>query len=274
MTNWTELAPLSEDPAGVSARLNKVKTEATDQPLPSSVSARKESLSLVEACGLERASQDLRKLSALVKDLIETAAYTLRDTEGDDPDTDSDDDSDSPTGVLSLEDIVEDLKTDVQCLVDLGPGYDEPIRDRRLDEEEARVPNEARTWDPARYMASRIRHRYPKGDSELLKLLGHQNWDRLREVYATREANSGTTQRSEADEASTVAPSRSAFHDSGLGTSVATPTSYAETVLSYHVSQGESVKIPPLPAEAAQGKAFRCPICGQSVQISDKSRWK
>ncbi|KAH6631005.1 hypothetical protein B0J18DRAFT_117931 [Chaetomium sp. MPI-SDFR-AT-0129] len=57
------------------------------------------------------------------------------------------------------------------------------------------------------------------------------------------------------------------FHDSGLGTSMATPSSYAETVMSYLGTKGGSIKIPPVPPEAMQGNPFTCDVCGRKCRL-------
>jgi hypothetical protein len=228
----------------------------------------------VEKEAARRLHSQLLKLSARAKDIAETTIYTLRDDDGGESDSDSDEHFDSNPGDSSVDDIAEDLQTDIQCLVDLGPRYDEPIRDRLVEEKEAPPPTEPKDWNPAEYLVSRIRHRYPEGEDGLLSLLGQQSWDRLKALYAMRESNRETNQKLEVAEAAVGDKAGTEFHDSGLGTSIATPSSYAETVVSYHGSKGGTIRIPPLPVEAAQGKAFRCPVCGQSVQISTKSRWK
>jgi len=228
----------------------------------------------VEKETARRLHSQLLKLSARAGDIAATTQFSIADGEDGESESDSDDDPDSGLGGASVEDIAEDLKTDVQCLVDLGPRYDEPIRDRAIEEKEAPPPTGPTAWNPAEYLASRIRHRYPEGEDGLLTLLGYQNWDRLQALYAVRESNRETAQKPEMAETPAGEKAGTEFHDSGLGTSIVTPSSYAETVVSYHGSKGGPIRIPPLPAEAAQGKSFRCPVCGQSVQISTTSRWK
>ncbi|KAK8127916.1 hypothetical protein PG984_009024 [Apiospora sp. TS-2023a] len=76
-----------------------------------------------------------------------------------------------------------------------------------------------------------------------------------------------------------------AFHDSALGSSVPSVpmavlgldnavTEYAETMVSYRAGQGDSVRVPPLPDGARQGKPFSCVGCGRNVTMKTKSAWK
>ena len=141
-------------------------------------------------------------------------------------------------------------------------------------EKVARLPEENTTWNPAEYLASRIRHRYPNGQSDLVAILGRNNWDRMLRLAKAREQKAQQPVEGNKEQKAATSVSRSEFHDSGLGTSIATPSSYAETVVSYHGSKGGSIKIPPLPAEAAGGKPFICGVCGDSIKISNTTLWK
>lgn len=231
--------------------------------------------------GLDGAAQHrLNEKATRTRDAVEATSFAIRDVDGDDSDTDSDTDDSSFAGENSVEDIIEDIKTDIQCLVDLGPRFKEPIRDNAVAEVAA-VPAPVPTWNQAEYLTSRIRHRYPDADAELARILGQANWDRFRRLSDHKERNICEAQRPASKPQSAPMPSgtvvASDFHDSGLGTSMATPSSYAETVLSYHGAKGGAIKIPPAPAEALQGKAFACDICGRKCQLPSgnwKSSWK
>ena len=116
--------------------------------------------------------QNLRAKTAIVGDLA--AEISVSAIHGaDDSDSDSDSGSDFWAGVGddAVQDVIEDLSTDIQCLVDLGSRFKEPIRDRP-GKEEAALPTQVPTWDPWKSMAARIRHRYPKGDDALSRYRG------------------------------------------------------------------------------------------------------
>lgn len=160
--------------------------------------------------------------------------------------------------------------------MDLGPRFKEPIRDRVAVEEPA-LPSQLTTWNPAEYLASRIRHRYPKCDAGFTQILGQSNWDRAQRLYALKETNTREVQqpagKAELEPGLPGTVVASDFHDSGLGTSVATPSSYAETVLSYRGAKGGSIKIPQVPPEGLMGKPFSCDICGHMCQLP-VANWK
>ncbi|KAK4119061.1 hypothetical protein N657DRAFT_650618 [Parathielavia appendiculata] len=228
----------------------------------------------------DAAYRRLNEKAAQAKDVVEATIFAIRNVDGSDTDSDSESDCSSFTWESSVEDIIENIKTDIRCLVDLGPRYKEPIRDRTVAEVAA-VPGPVSTWDQAEYLASRIRHRYPNVDVELARILGQANWDRFRRLSEYKEQNIREAQRpaNKPEPALMLSGTvvASDFHDSGLGTSLATPSSYAETVLSYHGTKGGSIKIPPAPPEALEGKPFLCDICGRTCRLPGvnwKSLWK
>ncbi|KAJ4415947.1 hypothetical protein N0V82_007069 [Gnomoniopsis sp. IMI 355080] len=205
----------------------------------------------------------------------------------DESDTDSDSDGDAVSEVNDLQEIAEDLRTDTQCLLDLGARFDEPAIGTALNTECTVQPALARTWDPSLNFVERIQWRYPKCDEQVSMRLGKVNWVR---VMNYQEAK-GRRQRERLEEAWSSVPgcsdrplsSRGALttlHDSGIGTSIPSNTSlvsgtrYAETTVSYHTGHGGSVKVPPIPKTAKQGVPFECVACGRMVSIKTISAWK
>ena len=219
--------------------------------------------------------QNLRAKAAVVGDLAaEISGSAIHGADDSDSGSDSESDLCVDVGHDALQDIIEDLSTDIQCLVDLGSRFKEPIRDRP-GKEEAALPTQLSTWDLSKFMAARIRHRYPNGDDAFIEVQGRVNWERRQRLYALKEAsNQGLQQLTPKPESATPKTLvASDFYDSGLGTSVATPSSYAETVFSYHGTSGGSIKIPPVPAEGLESKPFACDICGRPCQLP-ASNWK
>ncbi|KAH6631004.1 hypothetical protein B0J18DRAFT_476237 [Chaetomium sp. MPI-SDFR-AT-0129] len=94
------------------------------------------------------AQRRLMDKSARVRAVVEATAFAIPDADSSDFDTDSESVSSSSVEEILIGEIIEDLETDIQCLVDLGPRYKEPIRDKVVVEEAAR-PKPATTWDPA-----------------------------------------------------------------------------------------------------------------------------
>lgn len=73
-------------------------------------------------------------------------------------------------------------------------------------------------------------------------------------------------------------PASSKFYDSGIGTSMGRQSAHDESTLS-HTSfastavEGETVhfRVPPTPAEVAQGKPFGCSICSQTLSLRSRA---
>ncbi|KAH6640130.1 hypothetical protein F5144DRAFT_484433 [Chaetomium tenue] len=137
---------------------------------------------------------ELYKEAARARDLIEEATFADGGDDGSDSGSDSGSETSSMTSDFNIEEIIKDLETDIRCLVDLGPRYKEPIRDRTV-KEQAVLPSLALNWDPAEHLASRIQHRYPDGDAALAHAFGKMNWERAKRLYAAREANARAVER-------------------------------------------------------------------------------
>lgn len=209
----------------------------------------------------------------------------------DESDTDSESESDSVYGVDDLQEVAEDLRTDTQCLLDLGSRFDEPALGMTSNEDATQLAD-SHTWDPTLNFVERIQWRYPQCDQQLSVRLGKINWARVVKSQEDR----GRNQQERLQEAWSSVPdnpgiaamakplsSRGAsttMHDSGIGTSLPSnpslppATQYAETIVSYHAGHGGSVRIPPLPEAAKHGVPFECMACGRLVTIQTNSLWK
>lgn len=194
--------------------------------------------------------------------------------------TDSESDGDSVYEADDLQEVIEDLRTDAQCLLDLGSRFHEPALGV-ISREDAIQLAPSHTWDPALNFVERIQWRYPQCDGQLAVRLGKANWAR---VVRSQEAK-GAHQQKRLQEtwSSEPVPSRGALttlHDSGIGTSTPSnlslppATQYAETTVSYRTGHAGSVRIPPMPEIAKQGVPFECMACGRLVTIKTKSVWK
>jgi len=219
------------------------------------------------------------KLSILTVQLVATvdeASYMIHDVthgEGDDrSDTSSDGCSDLGADD-SITEVAEDLKTDAQCLMDLDPLFRDPVLD--LASHKQKQNREAIDWTPETVFCDKVQRRFPRAEPDLVETLGKANWARFLRCQETRNAvETGTlTETNPAGEDGTVAAS-SKYHDSGLGTSLPTASSYAETVMTYAAGNGQKVRIPPLSDEAKKGVPFPCLACGRSVRITNNSGWK
>ncbi|KAI0133318.1 hypothetical protein F4776DRAFT_128952 [Hypoxylon sp. NC0597] len=228
-----------------------------------------------------RTSQAAEKMSYLAH----SDEPDVRDS-GDDSDSDSDSGSDtSNSEPEDLEEIAEDLRTDTQCLLDLGSRFEEepvgPIVAEIPVNPEPRI-----SWNPSEHFSERIRRRYPDCEITVAKRLGKISWNRLLRCQdmKTRNEHSGSAavERSKAisDKVAGTIVASTAFNDSGLGSSVPTepyapdPIHYEETIVSYHGAAGGSIRVPALSDEAKEGVPFLCVGCGRTVNITNTSAWK
>ncbi|KAK3988277.1 hypothetical protein QBC44DRAFT_329775 [Cladorrhinum sp. PSN332] len=183
-----------------------------------------------------------------------------------------------------LNEVVKELDTDTQCLLDLDPLIKSAVPDPVANERQY-GKLVAVDWAPHTVFSDRVSRRFPTADASLVESLAKANLDRFLRARDEREAGrlAQEVSRIAAGAAALLKDSGAAdpseggtkFHDSGLGTSIATPSSYAETVMSYREGESfASVRIPPLPEGAKNGKDFECIACGRVLVITNNSAWK
>ncbi|KFA79353.1 hypothetical protein S40288_03570 [Stachybotrys chartarum IBT 40288] len=211
--------------------------------------------------------------SGLVSITTDARKEVLQDADGD-----SDDESASDSSsVLFLDDwseIAEDLSTDVQCLLDLDPIIDCPAP----DQEQSNTTRERGMlqWQPHISYSDKIKNRFPKAEADLVERFAQANWERFLRTKASRESCLAAQKcvEKEVEIGGPLTEPGSKFHDSGLGTTAYSGTSYAETVMSYRANGRDSIRIPPLPDGAKEGKQFDCLACGRRLVIKSNSAWK
>lgn len=183
------------------------------------------------------------------------------------------DDSSSDAGSTFSDDniyeVAEDLKTDTCVLSSLDPLIKYPIFD--LQKDKAIEDSIYSAWSPENIFVEKIENRFPLTETSLASRLGKANFERYLRCQADREALEN--EEIEEDLPSTQQEAKSKFHDSGVGTSIAPSTNYAETIMSYS-HKGQSVRIPPLPECAKKGLPFSCVVCGRTVDFTSNSAWK
>jgi len=171
----------------------------------------------------------------------------------------------------NLKEILEDLKVDVQCLMDLGPLFKNPPLDLSLTKEKAAETIE---WAPEKAYCEKVQQRFPQARSSLVLRLGEANWTRYLRLQNQRNARDEPAESTaQIIDSRTIADSK--FHDSGIGTSLPTTTSYAETVMTYTAgTDGQKIRIPPLPEDAKRGESFECIACARSIRVASTKSWK
>ncbi|OTA86379.1 hypothetical protein M434DRAFT_155659 [Hypoxylon sp. CO27-5] len=221
--------------------------------------------------------------------LAHSDAPDIRDSDDDsDNDSDSDSGSDNDTSNSEpedLEEIAEDLRTDTQCLLDLGSRFEEELVGPVVAENPVN-PEPSIPWNPSEHFSERILRRYPDCDTTVAKRLEKISWNRLLRCQELKSRNehpgSAAIERTKAisDKVAGTIVASTAFNDSGLGSSVPTepyapnPIHYEETIVSYHGAAGGSIRVPALSDEAKEGAPFSCVGCGRTVNITNTSAWK
>jgi hypothetical protein len=170
-----------------------------------------------------------------------------------------------------MSEIIQDLRTDVECLVEMEPLIRNLVPDLSSQKQKHL---ETSDWVPQQAFCDKVEQRFPRADKSLILRLGEANWLRYRSCQQLRikEELAEEQQPDTKEDHKTVAGS--AFHDSGLGTSLPNMSSYAETVMTYSGSNGQKTRIPRLSEEAKQGKSFPCVACGRTVRITTNAAWK
>lgn len=181
---------------------------------------------------------------------------------------DSSSESTSECSTADFHELSEDLKTDVDCLIELDQMIRDPATDPELETAEADVS--LCPWTPHQVFADKIEHRFPSAEKQLFVSLGVINYQRYLRCQTERDCNQVHPEQSERAVEVTAG---SKFHDSGLGSSLNPASSYAETIMSYR-DGNRPIRIPPLPEEAKRGEAFPCVACGRSVALTTNSQWK
>jgi hypothetical protein len=192
----------------------------------------------------------------------------------------------------SLEDIIEDMSSTTECLIDLKDAFESPALD--CNQTESTTPQEivnetSSKQFPAEYYSEMIASRFPKANKSIIEALGHRSWKRFLRCQRERE-RSINTQSYLGDSLETSTIIGTEFHDSGLGTSVPSTAfrepekglesdstnieSYAETITSFYQEDGQVKRIPSLPPQAKSGAPFECLICGKMIRVLNKALWK
>ncbi|KAI9659935.1 MAG: hypothetical protein M1821_001287 [Bathelium mastoideum] len=230
------------------------------------------------------AHEDVAKHVAQLDDALEETSFGVA--------LDEEDSSDSEDETLvrngshhhsaeDLNDLIEDLDTDVQCLVELSPALQSPAREGGGELVAIANAGVNPTITEHRPFTELIRSTFPKADLDLAERLGQLNWERWLRLQEQRRTNEeeGYHEILQLD-AETVAPS-SKFHDSGVGASLPATTSYAPSLSANtapsvisSILEGNRPTMPPLPRSAERGDPFTCPACSRLVRVSTKELWK
>jgi hypothetical protein len=223
--------------------------------------------------GLRACSSDLDAV------LCEVERFKQDEFSSDNDESDGDNsDAEDSEEELEVGELLDDLRTIAQSLLDLSPSIERPAKDPDYTRLEARPVDtlEIPERSPHQYYSDLIREKHPCADPELIEVLGRANWERYKLLQSKREQNEQETEG--------VVPidytcGASSFYDSGLGSSVPSgmaATSYAQSMTSKASSyaDGNRPRIPPLPEGAKDGKPFPCDACGRRIIIKTNRQWR
>ncbi|KAL8377405.1 hypothetical protein RB595_008197 [Gaeumannomyces hyphopodioides] len=173
----------------------------------------------------------------------------------------------------SLQRIASNIRTLVQALVDLGPLFEEPIVDKETRHE---APARAEISTPVANLVSLIKYMFPKCEPETAHGIAAavlSTWCQIQERAVSQSAREAEV-RPAPPKAKTLV--ETLFHDSGIGTSIGTRSSYAETVRSYRGTSDKPVNIqlPEMPEKGRNGGSFRCEACQCTVRPGNSRHWK
>ncbi len=191
--------------------------------------------------------------------------------------SDTDDDDISEDDVTG--DIYEELGLHTRWLTQLAPTLEQNL----IHAENARYQTSCRRGapflvsGPAAIYVSLVREKYRQAQNQLVERLGEANWQRHVKVRTRMEASVDVP--SPAEElvvAKSLFRPYSAFHDSGIGTSVQGQTQYASSFQSSNrEGEHESLRVPATPAEVYDGKPFQCFLCKSMLSnIKNRDDWK
>ncbi|KAK6821204.1 hypothetical protein PG987_015604 [Apiospora arundinis] len=207
---------------------------------------------------------------------------------------DSSDDDDGSTelsrGSDSLDHIVDDLRTDTQCLMELGDRFEDQVKNPIISEATA-DPDTYEAWTPSVQFKERVLHSYPNCEPNLAGRLGEALWLRLSRLKNPKPQRMSFEADHDGEVETSVEPTQtssnpptdvrksvpsvmmSLLQDSALGTSIPAALTTDSAPGKAGVDRAEPV-ILTLPELAKKGEPFLCRACGNNVQANCAEQWR
>ncbi|KAK8000624.1 Aspercryptin biosynthesis cluster-specific transcription regulator atnN [Apiospora arundinis] len=233
---------------------------------------------------------DVAPISAKVSLAAERLTVLVQgDYDSDDSSDDEDGFTELPLDSDSLEKVVDDLRMDTQCLMELGDRFEDQVKNPIISEATG-DPETYEPWTPSVHFKERVLHSYPTCEPNLAERLGEAVWLRLSRLknpkpqYMSFEADhDGDVEASdEAPQASSNSPTdvrkptpsvmMSLFQDSALGTSIPA-TLTTDGARGTAGAERDKPSIFMLPELARKGEPFPCRACGKKVQVTSGEQW-
>ena len=218
---------------------------------------------------VQRLQSKARKVE-LIRD--EATWHVQLNPDPDDKPKDNGDSTIAHSDNSSLEDVLEDLKSDVDALIELGPCLEDPIQDTLVAEAPAPPPQVTADNRGYQTLFESIKQRFRQCDDNLARALSKAFYDTMMWLNSERLNSERQTASCEAvgklpKDSGYGTSLKDSFHES----SAATSSSYASTLASYaNVDDGTiRTPFPSQPKDLKIGKNFSCVACGQQVAKSE-----
>ena len=192
-----------------------------------------------------------------------------------------DSDSEGESCDESCSDFCSTLQSRIDCLMDLVPTMEQSLAHTQALGMVPATGIPFTVSEAARPFVLNVLDKFPLADSKLIERLGESNWQRYETIRATMDQITKHTVFGKEPPQSIFTP-YSVFHDSGMGTSMASASHYAASVASHtsfissQVEEGNStMRVPPTPPEVAINEPFECFLCGHELfKIRNRVDWK
>ena len=234
---------------------------------------------------LQKSIQELKSLVEQTKTIVSTRNIAAAPNSSEwanesDIDEDSSSDDDDTTN------ITEELRLQTQWLTQLGPVLEQNFISSQKAHMLVSLPEPVSfsVSGPAKIYVSLVREKFKQAQTQLVERLGEANWQRHISVRNSMDASVNVDELicapiEDLAVARSIFRPYSAFHDSGIGSSMPAQTEYAPSHTSFQSSNTEggreSVRVPATPVEVNDGKPFQCFLCKRLLtEIKNRVDWK
>ena len=175
----------------------------------------------------------------------------------------------------SIEYVVEDLRSSIDLLHEMVPALDDiaiELETPVLTDTYSMSEDNLNLSGPASHYYRKIVDRFPLLTTTLAKRLAQASWRRHNRVRGALEKR----------KIAITSELMTEFHDSGLGTTLKTASTYAASQASYQSFmssradiEGAHARLPEMPSEISSGRPFVCDLCGLEVKdVKNKLQWR
>lgn len=184
----------------------------------------------------------------------------------------------------NLDDTLRSVSSASKRLMGLLPSLQRAIKFKReapvAPSSLIRVP--IRATDPAYVFVTQVLDKFDTIETALAQRLGQANWERHQRILRQLSSKTSLVEAEQEGDAESLFHPVSTFHDSGLGSSDPTKSSYATSNAS-HTSfvsdmggnEEAVLRVPETPPQVGLGQPFECKLCGHTVfNVKNRIDWK